>query len=110
MYKGQIPFDAKTGDQLNYMPYGWREDPGIDWRPNEPFEAVMELCDIHRGRSAAHFVVKSNNRYYTLFMIDLMDVLLQHGINKGKTPKLKWCFCKRGQNYGVQLYENVLHN
>lgn len=107
MYKGRIPFDAKTGDQLSYVPNAWRNDQGIDWRPNDPFDAVIELTGMERGRSAAHFTVKSGDRYYTMFMIDLMDLLCKCGIVRGKTELLQWCFCKRGQHYGITLYDSL---
>jgi len=133
MYKGEIPFDPYTGDALDYPNnyYEWEYDGKRhrswseiqqkfgkeavskseritvppDWRRNTPFEAVMELRSMSRGRSAANFTLRCDaNKEYTMFMTDLMDLLQKHGMVKGKTERLTWCFCKRGQNYGVMLY------
>jgi hypothetical protein len=77
---------------------------GPDWRPNEPFRAVMEFVGMSRGRSAANFDLKDEHGIpYTMFMTDVLDLMKRHSIKKGKTDRLEWAFCKRGQNYGVKL-------
>lgn len=78
------------------------------WKPNAPFEAVMTLEGYSRGRSAANFdVVDENGVKYTIFMTDFVDLLQRHSVIAGKTEKLTWSFCKRGQNYGVRLHDET---
>ena len=75
-----------------------------DWRPNKPFRAVMKLTNMSRGRSAANFKMEDEQgKTYTMFMKDLMDLLQRYSMSKGYTECLEWCFCKRGQNYGLTL-------
>ncbi len=76
------------------------------WIPNKPFQATMKIEGFSRGRSAANFDVEDENgRKYTIFMKDLLYILENHTVSKGKIEGLTWCFCKRGQNYGIQVYE-----
>lgn len=81
-------------------------DTTIDWRPNAVFTAPMTLVDMHRGRSAAKFIVKDDAGHtYYLFMKDFMELLQRHSMRAGRTPPLKWQYCKRGANYGIQVAE-----
>lgn len=112
MYQGEIPF-TRYGDQINYIGYGstyYDRAAGkhVDaiWKPNTPFVAVMKLTSYSRGRSAANFEVEdeSGNRY-TMFLTDFVDLVKHCKLEYGKTQRLKWAFCKRGSNYGLQCLE-----
>ena len=134
MYKGDIPFNPQTGDQVNYPyhMYGWKYQGVVysswmevdrklgkdkhkdgervrinyDWRPNVPFKTKMEIRKTNRGRSAANFTLRDDaSKEYTIFMVDLLEVLQKHSITKGWTEELTWSFCKKGQNYGVRLHD-----
>lgn len=75
-----------------------------DWRPNTPFRAVLTVKDFSRGRSAANFDLEDRNGVpYTMFLKDFLELVQTTKIDAGKTEPLMWCFCKRGQNYGIQL-------
>lgn len=132
MYKGDIPFDPYTGQPMYYpeskyafvyndVTYkSWYEiekqfgekaveeceriDVPPDWRPNVAFNAVMTINSFSRGRSAANFnLVDANGIKYTMFMTDMLDLLQGTCLTMGTTECLEWCFCKRGQNYGIKL-------
>lgn len=103
MYSGPIPFDKESGDMVSWT-YG--DDQTVEWRPNTVFSAAMTLVDMERGRSAARFIVKDDAGHsYYLFMKDFMELLQKHSMQAGRTPPLKWQYCKRGTNYGVQVAE-----
>ena len=137
MYKGKIPFDIRTGRFQNWARpcYAWdyqgkrydtwheieelfgtkavydaeRVDLGPDWRPNAPFKAKLELVSYSRGRSAANFDLKDEQgQEYSVFLTDMLDILLEHSIVKGWTEELTWSFCKRGTNYGLKLHDKQL--
>ncbi|MDF2506279.1 MAG: hypothetical protein K0Q52_138 [Microbacterium sp.] len=78
----------------------------IEWRPNEPFEASLELDRLERGRSAARFwfVNQGDGTEYPFFGQGLVDMLsqvtLEHGMVRGT-----WIAVKRGANYGLELAE-----
>jgi len=77
---------------------------GIDWRPNEPFEATLRLDRLERGRSAARFwFVDEEGTEYPFFGQGLTEMLgkvtLDHGVVTGT-----WIAVKRGANYGIELY------
>ena len=132
MYKGEIPYNRK-GDALNYpqeeyeWEYGGVQYPswyeierkfGTDaarqanritvgpiWKQNEVFEANLRVESFSRGRSAANFNVKNmqTGAEYTMFLTDFLDLLQKHVLDHGETPRLKWCFAKRGANYGIMM-------
>jgi hypothetical protein len=96
-----IPFD-KDGNQLHY-PDWWsmdRDGPG-DWRPNVAFDDTLTYSGYERGRSAAYFrFVRADGKGVTMFLTDFEEVVPK--MVRGKVAG-RWTFCKRGQNYGVQL-------
>jgi len=135
MYKGDIPFNPRTGQPMYYPErmYAWtykgntyeswlaverkfgnaagkaatRIDVSPDWRANEPFDAVLTITGFSRGRSAANFDFQDDRgTEYTMFMTDLLKLFQTTTITNGKTQRLTWVFCKRGQNYGIQLHED----
>lgn len=76
----------------------------IVWKENFEFEDELYVLGMSRGRSAANFtlVSQTNGKSYNLFMTDMVDMLQNGVINKGKI-KGKWTFVKRGQNYGIKF-------
>jgi hypothetical protein len=80
----------------------------IVWKENFEFEDTMWLSGMSRGRSAANFnlVSQTDGKNYNLFMTDIVDMIQNAAINKGKI-KGKWTFVKRGQNYGIKLVEEI---
>lgn len=76
---------------------------GPDWKPVEPFEAILILDGLARGRSAAYFWWHDNTRRkYPMFMKEMVDVVKRGTINKGVVSGI-WTVYKRGQNYGIGL-------
>lgn len=96
--KIKIPF--QNGNLVNY-PEKWIKD--YDWLENYEFGAILELHDIIRGRSAAHFELYNPelNVKYVMFMKDLFDFCKLSKIEDGKLIG-KFTFCKRGSNYGIK--------
>jgi hypothetical protein len=73
------------------------------YKDNYIFEATLTFKSIHRGRSAAHFIVEDEHGHkYVMFMTDLLTVLENCKIDRGKVHE-HWTFIKRGKNYGIQL-------
>lgn len=102
MYKGDIPFNEK-GSLIGHVD-AWNRDK-VRWQPNVPFRAVLTIDSFSRGRSAANYdLLDRHGNQYTMFMTDMLDLLLTTTITKGKTELLMWSFCKRGQNYGVKIH------
>lgn len=76
---------------------------GIEWRPNDPFEATLLLIDCERGRSAARFIWEDRQTQtrYPMFMSGMLDLVKNHSTHKGKVTAT-WQVVKRGQNYGLE--------
>lgn len=76
---------------------------GIEMRPNDPFEAVMRIDGISRGRSAANFqlINEETGGRATLFMVDLMGMIEEFGVPMGGVIHGWWKGCKYGTNYGL---------
>lgn len=96
----------QVGWQLSsYTGYGYPGD-GVDWRPNEPFYASLDLVDMERGRSAARFIWNhgATRTRYPMFMAGMLNIAQNEIIHHGEAMGW-WIVVKRGQNYGIERYE-----
>lgn len=75
-----------------------------DWRPNEPFEAVMTIeLGVTSGRSAKYVHWRDQDGHqFPMFVTDLVDVVANGSISQGAVRGL-WMVAKRGANYGLRL-------
>jgi len=74
-----------------------------DWVENYVFAEVMEISGIHRGRSAAQFLlIDSKKINYVMFLTDAMDMIQRGDIHQGQIAG-HWTFQKRGANIGIRL-------
>lgn len=98
----EVPFNRETGKPMPWV--GNRRWSGVEWRPNEPFDAVMVVTRMDRGRSSALFVLTDlrTSVEYPVFMTDMLEILQERQINHGKV-RGTWRFRKRGQNYALAL-------
>lgn len=133
LYDGEIPF--KFYDKLEYGGEVIREahwelldyldsytrtnDKDLILKSNEPFIAKLQIVSYSRGRSAANWSavlseVEGCDEDYarfldgvnvTIFMTDLLDIILNNNLFGGKSNYLHLAFCKRGMNYGLKIYE-----
>jgi len=80
----------------------------IDWRPNDPFEATLELVHSSRGRSSVVFIYRdiATDIHYPLF-VSSVDSMLRHATIKAGRVTGVWQVAKRGQNYGLEMLESV---
>jgi len=106
MYKGEIPFSGKTGNQLGY-PQDYTYVDGVwsdcvEWRNNFSFMASLRIIDYSRGRSSVKIILADEvGIEYEMFITDLMK-LINLGIGPGgSTATIQWTFRKRGANYGI---------
>lgn len=92
------PFDS-AGDLVDW-PARYRE---YDWRPVEPFPAVMRLVGSSRGRSSATFEWEDDKgQTWPMFMTDMVDLIRRGEISEGTATGV-WTVRKRGTNYGLAL-------
>lgn len=75
-----------------------------EWRDNYVFEATITYKSFSRGRSAANFEFENTltGQTYNVFMKD-MDSFVPIMVHGNVTSK--FCFVKRGDSYGIALYE-----
>lgn len=69
------------------------------------FKDTLRIVKCRRGRSAAQFVFesqteRSDNKKYHMFMKDVLDLIRNNILNKGKISG-KWGWRKRGCNFGI---------
>ena len=81
----------------------------IDWAKDWKkitFSENLQICGVFRGRSAANIQVKSkdDNKYYTIFLTDFIDMVVAGKIKKSE---IKGIFevKKRGSNFGIRLVD-----
>jgi hypothetical protein len=129
IYEGDIPF--KFYERIEYSgtvvcEESWSQLDWYDFRmkdvvlkPNAPFIAKLQILTYSRGRSAANWnaalseVEGCDSDYakflegmnVTIFMTDMLDIILKHNLFNGKSVFLHLVFCKRGMNYGLKVYE-----
>lgn len=99
MYKGRINVHGNL--IVNYGGKGLSFD-------NFEFEATIRLENttwvrIGDGVETPDFL---RGKKCTLFATDLMDIIERRGIEAGGEVSGRFCFCKRGSNYGIQLAED----
>lgn len=105
-YDREANKSVQIGWQLASHPgYGYPGD-GVDWRPNEPFYASLDLVDMERGRSAARFIWNhgSTQTRYPMFMAGMLDLAQNTFIHHGEAVGW-WIVVKRGANYGIERYD-----
>lgn len=105
MYKGEIPF--RNGSVLHHETDGrWRESSGeLYWVNNFAFSGKLTLLDkINSGHSAKYLTVSVNDKEHPMFVKDFLSAVITFGADKGGEINGNWCFCKRGQNYGICPY------
>lgn len=133
IYEGEIPFrhyeHVEYGGtvvreehwaQLDYLDaYAKEYDKDVVLKPNQPFIAKIQILTYSRGRSAANWnavlseVEGCDSDYaeflegmnVTIFMTDMLDIILKNNLFNGKSVFLHLVFCKRGMNYGLKLHE-----
>jgi len=78
----------------------------VEWRPNDPFEATLELVHSSRGRSSAVYIYRdiATNIRYPLFLSSV-EFMLRHATIKAGQVTGVWQVVKRGQNYGLDMLE-----
>lgn len=99
-WRGEVPF-KRNGD------LGGPGDGSRQYiRKWYSFNAEMTVTEMHRGRSAANFILQDEQgKKYTIFMVDLLEIMQTVGVRPGGKIKGHWGFCKRGYRYGVYLME-----
>lgn len=109
--KGNFKVPYKNGKLQQYArgdfahpEYGYE---GEEWRENEPFQARMTIHDMYSGRSAKGLYWKDQHgNEYPMFVSDLVDLLKNADVLSGEANAV-WIIAKRGQNYGIRLYEAI---
>ena len=109
---------APDGSIPHYASH-WEIERGVYTLSDDmtPFKGAMRLEGYSRGRSAAYFDVKNEmtGATYTIFMTDMMDILERHSVQQGRIIHrggsyfnftLMWVPTKRGDSYGVKIYED----
>jgi len=108
----RIPFD--TSD--NQLHYAGREPPAnpdpddvdkdVTWKKNCQFHDTLKVEGMYSGQTAKYLRVVSTTtgHHYTMFVRDVIDVLLHATVDKGEMTAT-WTFTKRGANFGVAVLE-----
>jgi hypothetical protein len=98
----RVPFD-KDGNFVSYPLFDGEE---YNYKDNCVFNDTLQFESFYRGRSSAGatFISTITKKVYTMFLIDLSNLLLNKTIVNGKVEG-SWCFVRRGVNYGVRLSE-----
>jgi hypothetical protein len=100
-YGGSLP----AGSLLNYTYWDYdperpSSDPGVEWRENYEFNAILTLVDYDHGRSRLNMIwVDAEGRRYSMFMSHAFKLLKRasYGVVAGH-----WTFCKQGSNYSLK--------
>ncbi len=129
IYDGEIPF--KHYEHIEYggtvireahwaqMDYfnSSKNDKDVVLKTNVPFIAKIQILNYSRGRSAANWsavlseVDGCDSEYakflegmnVTIFMTDMLEIILNNNLWNGKSVFLHLAFCKRGMNYGLKV-------
>lgn len=105
--KYKVPFDF-DGNQLHY-PLNVLMDgkhAECNWKDNHAFADTLKVEGMHAGQSAKYLkvVFMTTGHHYTMFIRDVIDVLLNATVNKGEMTATR-VFTKRGANFGIAVPE-----
>ncbi len=132
IYDGEIPFKFYKRVESNWLPqpqeaywaqmdymdaYTKTYDKNVVLKTNVPFIAKIQILNYSRGRSAANWsavlseVDGCDSEYakflegmnVTIFMTDMLEIILNNNLWNGKSVFLHLAFCKRGMNYGLKV-------
>ena len=132
IYDGEIPFKFYERVESNWLPqpreaywaqmdylddYTKTYDKNVVLKTNVPFIAKIQILNYSRGRSAANWsavlseVDGCDSEYakflegmnVTIFMTDMLEIILNNNLWNGKSVFLHLAFCKRGMNYGLKV-------
>lgn len=102
-----VPFDMDGNMliQTNVKPGSVGE--GVDWKPNVDFESTMTVTRITRTKSTARIVLlDENNKAYTMFLKEFMNLCRLATIDKGKVHGI-WAFRTWGKYYSLMYLRNA---
>ena len=132
IYDGEIPFKFYERVESNWLPqpreaywaqmdylddYTKTYDKNVVLKTNVPFIAKIQILNYSRRRSAANCsavlseVDGCDSEYakflegmnVTIFMTDMLEIILNNNLWNGKSVFLHLAFCKRGMNYGLKV-------
>ncbi len=73
-----------------------------EMRENNPFEAKMTIVGFKRGCSSAKMIMfDTKGNEFEVFLKDAIDIIAA-AVNGVVTSR--FCFVKRGMNYGICMY------
>ncbi len=103
----QVPY-AADGSLLHYVRMSAAFSETVDWRPNLPFQACLQIGGMYSGRSAKYLILQPVNspddrRTYPMFVSDLLEMIQGYGIDAGGIVCARWMVAKRGENYGLRI-------
>ncbi len=106
-YRPRWQYDREADERVQVgwtlCEYASHYNNQIEWRPNDPFYATLDLVDMERGRSAARFIWNNGatRTHYPMFMTGMLDLAKNHVIELGEVIGW-WIAVKRGANYGIE--------
>lgn len=75
------------------------------WIDNHIFKKEMTVDHVTRGRSSAKFIlIDEKGIKYEMFLKGFSEMIKKTTIKKGKVAG-KWCYVKRGANYGIEFVD-----
>lgn len=101
-YKNDVLQHHAYQNSFGHPEYG---NLGEEWRENKPFKSTLRILGMNPGpyTKSVLWADHEGNRY-PMFLIDLVDTLrIADVIDSAITAE--WVVCRRGQNYGIRIYE-----
>lgn len=98
----EAPFQ---GNEL--LHYARKNTPEVDWLPNNPFRAKLEIQKVKSWYSAKYFIFVDvdTGTVYPMLATELLELIKDSEISQGVTYYETWIVRKRGANFGIGLYK-----
>jgi hypothetical protein len=92
---GNLIYDVKNADMDKVI-----------WKDNFTFQDVLLFQSAEKGNSRMRLIFRSrlNHKTYSMFMVDMEDMLHKKNIVNGEVYG-KWSFVKRGLFFGITMAE-----
>lgn len=99
------PYDPARNEMPSWIP-PWNGGQPLEWIPNHPFDATLEIEEVQRGRAAANFIARDvdTDTRYSLFITEALNLMRNGRIRRGRVTG-KWIVVKRGPAYSISLVD-----
>ena len=97
-----VPFGVLTGNMHRVVQDEDQDDYSVLLEV-DPMECSLQFVGFeHHSITTTCIFEDSDGKTYPMFIRDFQRLVLNHPLDKGKTPVLEWAYTRKGLAYGIR--------